>query len=130
MNKFESSKLKSPESEYEDLIKHYEDLNTQEALKPKIECGSHIKEFETMLTPLLKEKLLVALNTLETEEEALNSEERESANKALTPVVTMLKFLKERTNITEEKYNKLQTKYKSISRAVGIINSGKIDHNR
>ena len=47
MNKFESPNLESPENEfeeYEDLITHYEDLNAQEALKEKVECGPHIEE--------------------------------------------------------------------------------------
>ncbi|GMQ95129.1 MAG: hypothetical protein BMS9Abin13_240 [Patescibacteria group bacterium] len=121
-----------PESfdEHEDLIKYYEDLNAQEALKPKVEYGPHAEEFEKMLVPLLEEGLLAALNTIETEEEAMSSKERASAKEALIPLVSKMNFLKNRTDIDEKEFEKLHEQYKIISNAVGFINEGKVDHNR
>jgi len=142
MNKFESPNLESSDEEpdeepdeesdeeYEDLIKYHEDLIAQEALKEKVECGPHIKEFEAMLIPLLKEELLTVLNSIETEEEVLNSEEWDFAKEALIPLVDKMNFLKKRTNITDEEYGELHKKYKIISHAVGMVNQGIVDHNR
>ena len=86
---------KGPESfdEHKDLIKYYEDLEAQEKAKEKVEFGPHVEEFEELLIPLLKEEILGVLNAIETEEEALNSKERESAKKALIPIVDKIKFL-------------------------------------
>lgn len=138
MNNFESPNTESSENEseenefeeYADLIKQYEDFNAREALKPKVECGPHIEEFEEMVSPLLKEEFLDVLNKLETEEEAKNSQERESAKEALIPLVEKMHFLRDRTDITEEEYGRLHKKYKIISRATGMINGGKVDHAR
>ncbi|MBU1091290.1 hypothetical protein KKA27_00220 [Patescibacteria group bacterium] len=133
MNKFESSNLESPEKEfeeYEDLIKQYEGENVRESFGPKEECGPHIEEFEEILTPLLKEELLELLNNIEIEEEAMENKERESVKEALIPLVEKMNFLKKRTDIGEEEFEKLHEKYKIISRAVGMINGGNVDHNR
>ncbi len=116
--------------EHKDLIKHYEDLNSKEALKPKVEYSPHAEEFDKMLAPLLKEELLAILNTIETEKEAISSEERVSAKEALIPLVTKMNFLKNRTNIEEEEFEKLHRQYKIISNAVGFINNGMVDHDR
>ena len=122
---------KGPESfdEHKDLIKYYEDLEAQEKAKEKVEFGPHVEEFEELLIPLLKEEILGVLNAIETEEEALNSKERESAKKALIPIVDKIKFLDRRTNITEDELDELRKKYKIISDAVGFINGGKVNHN-
>ena len=138
MNNFESHNIESPKNEseenefekYADLIKQYEDFNAQEAIKPKVECGPHIEEFEEMVSPLLKEELLSVLNKLETEEEAKNSQEREATKEVLIPLVGKMNFLRDRTDITEEEYGRLHKKYKIISRATGMINGGKVDHTR
>lgn len=131
MNKFESpNKPETSHEEYEDLIKYYEDLEAEERAKEKVEFGPHAEEFEELLAPLLKEEILGVLNAIKTEEEALNSEEREFAKKALTPLVDKMKFLDRRTNISEEELEELRKKYKIISHAVGFINRGKVDHNR
>jgi|SRR3989344_619335 len=130
MNKFESNNLKTSNEGYRDLIKYYEDLEAQERSKEKVECDPRIKEFEELLAPLLKEKVLEVLSAIETEEEALNSEERESANKALISIIEKMKFLDRRTNITEEELDVLRKKYKIICNAVGFINNGMVYHDR
>ena len=133
MNTFESNNPGNShegDEEYENLIKYYEDLEAQERGKEKVEHGPHIEEFEEMLVPLLREEVLEVLGAIETEEEALNSEERESAKKALIPIVDKMKFLDWRTNITEKELEGLRKKYKIISNAVGFINNGIVDHDR
>ena len=133
MNKFESNKPETSHEEYEEykgLIEYYKGLEAQERAKEKVESGPHIEEFEEMLAPLLKEEVLEVLNAIETEEEALKSEERDSAKKALIPIVTKMRFLDWRTNITKEEYERIKAKYKIISNAVGMINNGMVDHDR
>jgi len=118
-----------PSDEYEDLIRYNEDLNAQEALKEKVECGPYVEEFEEMLIPLLEEEFLAVLNTIETEKEAEDSEERKFAKEALVPITERMNFLRARTDIEEEKFEKLYKKYETISRAVGMKNKGLINHN-
>lgn len=95
-----------------------------------IDCGPQIKQLEEVIAPFMTENTLFALREIKTEEEALNNEERGSAKKALNPILSQLRNLKEKTNITDEEYAKLYEKYKTLSRAVGIINSGAVDHSR
>lgn len=55
------------------------------------------------------------------------------AKRDLGPIVTalnILKDLKERGLIPPEKYEALKARYTYLSRAVGIINNGKVDHTR
>lgn len=95
-----------------------------------MECGPHIEELEAMLILHLREEVLVVLDTIKTKEEALNSQKRKSVKDALIPILEKLTVLREKTNITDDQYDKLYEKYKILSRAVGIINSGMVDHSR
>ena len=130
MNTFESSSAETSYEEYEGLIKYYEDLDAQERSKEKVEHGPHVKEFEELVAPLLKEEVLEVLRAIKTEVEALFSEERGSAGRALIPIVEKMNFLDLRTNITKEELNELRKKYKIITNAVGFINNGMVDHDR
>ena len=121
-----------PESfdEFEGLIEYYEEAEAKERLKPKVEHGPHIEELEVQMAPYLMEGTLAVLNEIKTEEEALKIDERRDALDALSFIAQKLRFLDWRTNITDEELEELQKKYKIISKAVGIINGGKVDHNR
>ena len=130
MNKFESNKPETSHEDHKGLIEYYENLEAEERSMEKVECGPHIEELEELLAPLLKEEVLKVLRAIETEEEALHSEERELAKKALFPIVDKMKFLDRRTNITEEELHRLRKKYKIISNATGFINNGMVDHDR
>ncbi len=72
---------------------------------------------------------LFAITNL-TPAEAPNHPTREPARKSLINIVTALKVLKEETNIPEDEYDALNTRYRQLSRAVGIINNGVVDHTR
>jgi hypothetical protein len=65
-----------------------------------------------------------------TPEEAPRHPTREPARKDLVPIVGLLNALKEETNIPEEKYEELKARYRNLSRAVGLINGGVVDHTR
>lgn len=109
----------------------------QETAKPEEskelrECESEITEFEEMILafelthPLEELHLIIDLRP----EDAPQHPLREPARLALIPIVARLNALKNETNISPEKYEELKAKYKRLSRAVGMINSNKVDHNR
>ncbi len=95
-----------------------------------MDSGPHIKELEAILAPFMMGDILATLRAVKTEKEALDNTERKSAKQALNLIFSRLKNLKEETNITDKEYDKLYEKYKTLSRAVGMINGGAIDHNR
>lgn len=116
--------------EYADLIKYYEDEEFMERLLPKEECGPHIDEFEEMIAPWLREDILKSLSSVETAEEAEENELRERAKEALIPILEKLRFLDRRTDISDVDLEKLRVTFKILSNATGLINSGKVDHDR
>ncbi|MEA2112769.1 MAG: hypothetical protein U9P50_02235 [Patescibacteria group bacterium] len=95
-----------------------------------IECSPHIEELEAMIIPFLEEEILSSLNTIKTEEEAKMSDERKTAHAAHILIFQKLKFLINETNISQEKYDKLDSKRKSLDRAIGTISRGIVDHDR
>lgn len=73
---------------------------------------------------------LYAITNL-TVEQAFAHPEREKAKKGLTHIFEMLTKLKSETNISTDVYDALYARYKTMSRAVGIINSqNEVDHTR
>ncbi len=136
MNTFESGGVENSRkkhdghAEYDDIIKHYEDSEAEEGAKEKVDCEPHIEEYESLIIAFEKVYSLENLRALQTEEEALNSEERESVKGALSSVYKKLEFLKKRTNVTDKRFGDLCKKYKIISNAVGFINNGVIEHDR
>jgi len=89
-----------------------------------------IKDLEAMFEIFLKEELLKNLNAIKTEEEALNSKERDFAKQGLTGMISKLKILGKGTDITNEEYSRMQDNYKILANAVGTINRGMVDHDR
>lgn len=60
---------------------------------------------------------------------------RDPAKEALKPILAKLDALKKRTDIPDEKYEELKSKWKILSRAVGMVNKGMVnkgmvDHTR
>ncbi len=58
---------------------------------------------------------------------------REAAKAALIPIVYILNELKDRAKskkFTKQKYEEIYEKYMHLSRAVGMINNNKVDHDR
>lgn len=92
------------------------------------ECAPYIEKLETIFAQLMNEEILTALNSIETYEEAMDSEERRSAKKALISILNTLKILKNETNISTEKYDKLYEKFRTLHHAVGMINDGIVRH--
>ena len=108
----------------------FKELKVEE--KDLRECGPEIVELEEMLVLFESENSLAELLLIIdlTPKEAPNHPIREPARNALIPIVAKLKMLKKETNISPEKQEQLRVKYMHLSRAVGIINNNKVDHNR
>ena len=111
------------------FIDHPEPVISPENLR---ECGPEITEFEGMLIAFESTHSLAELNSiidLKPEESRMHPV-REPARLGLIPIVTKLNILKKETNISDEKHKELNTKYRILSKAVGMINNDKVDHNR
>lgn len=111
------------------MLGHPERVIAPENLR---ECGPEIAELEKLLVAFEErhslEELLLIIDL--TPAEAPSQPIREPAKKDLIPIVALLKTLKEETNISPEKHDELKEKYMRLSRAVGIINNNRVDHNR
>ena len=96
------------------------------------DCAPEIAELEGLLETFENNHSLAELQLITdlTPEEASNHPIRKPANNDLTPIANLLDNLKNKTNIPPEKYEELQIKYKRLSRAVGILNNNKVDHDR
>jgi len=121
------------------------------------ECEPEIAEFEKMLESFETEHSLAKLHSIVDltlgellcyAREVKNSPEKQGllieptsedisryfmrkvAREALKPIVAKMNILKEETNISRERHDELKARYKRLSRAVGIINNSKIDHER
>ncbi len=107
------------EEEREVKTRHQEQL---------VEAAPHVAELESLLEPFMTEEMLATLNAVETEEEAMSSEDRTVARQALTPIFALLKFIGNQTNVPAETYGHLYDAFQTLSRAVGTINRGRVDH--
>lgn len=126
----EELKRQEENEQYDQWMKdHPEETITPEDLR---ECGPDIAEFEDMVKAFESEHSLSELHLIIdlTPEEALKHPIREPAKKDLAPIVAKLNMLKEETDISPERHKELKEEYMRLSRAVGIINNNKVDHNR
>jgi|SRR3989344_6424184 len=111
------------------LARHPEPVISQENLR---EVEPEITQFESMVTlfesthSLSKLHLIIDLTPQEAPKHAI----REPARVALIPIVALLNTLKKETNISTKKHEELKAKYRRLSRAVGMINNNKVNHNR
>jgi len=111
------------------LARHPEPVISKEDLR---EAGPEIVEFEAMIALFESMHSLEELHSIIdlTPGEAPKHPIREPARVALIPIVAKLNILKKETDITPGKHDELKAKYKQLSRAVGMINNNKVDHNR
>ncbi len=126
----EEQEKQDQEAQYEQWMKdHPETVTTPEKLR---ECAPEITAFEEMIASFEATYSLAELHAIIDlkPEDVVKYPVRESAKAALFPIVEQLNTLKEETNISTEKYQELKAKYKNLSRAVGMINNNKVDHDR
>jgi hypothetical protein len=101
--------------------------------QPEATLASYVpqaQEVEAMLSQFMSEPMLAILHLTRTADEAMNSTERTSAKQLRDAVFSKLKILQEETDIPKEEYDKLYEKYLTLSRAIGTINRGVVDHTR
>ena len=120
--------------EDEDRYKYWMESHPETKIAPENlrECGPEIKEFEEMIDLFESRHSLPELHAIIdlVPEEAPRHPVREPARLALDPILEKLHILKDETNISPEKYEALEARWKKISNAVGMINNNKVDHNR
>ncbi|MFA6076783.1 MAG: hypothetical protein WC735_01765 [Candidatus Paceibacterota bacterium] len=111
------------------LARHPEPVISPENLR---DCAQEVTNFEFLVGIFESRFSLAELNSIIdlTPADAPKHPVREPARLALIPIVEKLNALKKETNISPEKFEELKAKYKIISRAVGIINKNKVDHDR
>lgn len=129
-NAEEQNLSEEQEEQYKQWMKdHPETVIAPEDLR---ECGPEIAEFEEMLASFELTHSLAELHLIIDlkPEDAPKYPLREAAKAALIPIFAKLNILKKETNIAPEKHEELKEKYTHLSRAVGIINNNKVDHNR
>ena len=85
------------------------------------ELLSKLQVFEAMFS-------VGELITITDAAEAYKSGTRKRAAKSLNPIEVKLKYLKDKTNISAEKYAEIDAWYKRLSSAVGYINGNKVLH--
>lgn len=123
---------KQQEQENLEWLAYYLAGNPEPVIENLREAGLEIAELETMITSFESAHSLEALHLIIDLDPAEASKHpiREPAKLALIPIVAKLNIFKKETNISTEKHNELKEKYMRISRAVGMINGNKVDHNR
>jgi hypothetical protein len=102
------------------------DRNTLPSGEPEIAAlEQYFAEFETKF-PLVE---LHAITTL-SKENGYKHPLRDEAKASLGPITEMIHVLEEETNTSAEKIIEYTNRYKLLSRAVGIISGGVVDHTR
>lgn len=85
-------------------------------------------EVEALLAEWLTPEKLEPLQAIETAAEAAASPERQTAKQALTEILSRIKILE--TTLPAAEIDQLMKRHRILSRAVGVINSGRVDHSR
>lgn len=96
----------------------------------KRECAVEIEKFNRLVAEFEAAFSIEHLLSIQTEEEARRDEVREAAKPALKPILDQLKALQRETDISSQELSAAQAAWKRISNAVGMINSGRVDHDR
>jgi hypothetical protein len=105
-------------------------LANEEKQKTPETGGPEISKMEAAFVLFELNHPIEALLAITTAEEAEKSEERKSAHDALKLLLAQLNSLTSENYIAPEQYQKLKERFQRLSRAVGIISGGKVDHTR
>ena len=134
MNMFQRSPVEDPkaatpeqQSYYESwLADHPESQISQELFET---CESRIAELLRSFETVHSVAELYAVTEI-TLENALESSMRQAAKVSMRPLAELLLVIKEKHGSTSREYNEVLPRYQYFSRAVGMINGGKVDHTR
>jgi|GEM_PF-1929075 len=125
----EEREYKKGQEEFDALFAQFEKTHSLEALHAITELTPELIGVFDLDTATQFEQIAEALEKL-SPEDAEKYKIRATARNDLAPIYAALKTLKETTKISETEYEELKTASKTLSRAVGMINRGKIDHTR
>ncbi len=94
------------------------------------DCEIEVSVLENLFESFEQDHSLEALLSITelTPEESKTHPIRTPAREALELMTPILDYLKEETNIANERHETLVEKYKQLSRAVGFINNNKVRH--
>lgn len=130
----ENIKSKGPELTAEQVAEAAEHLKDYpEAIvtpEDRPESGPEIAEFEALVTAFEAEHSIEALMAITdlTPSQAAVHPIRQPARAALIPIAAKLNAIE--PNVSDATFNELKARYMRLSRAVGVINRNKVDHNR
>ncbi len=121
-------------AEEEELLKQWmeDHPEPESSQKELVESGPFVAEFEKLVASFESTFSLAELHAI-TElapEDAPHHPVREPAKEALIPILDKLRALQNETSIAPERFEELKAAYARLSRAVGVIRSGKVDHDR
>lgn len=127
----EELERREQEEAYEDWMKEHPRV----VIPPeeRREAGPEIERFEQMIADFEATYSLEELHAITelTFETAKDHPLRAPANKAISPIVTLLNALEEETDISPERHDALKAEYRRLSRAVGVIGKDdKVDHTK
>ncbi len=139
--KLEVQRLEAERLGKEIMVKHKEKMEklrqqkgkkyyVEEPVEIRRECNPEIEVLENLLIPFESKDFLHKFKDIAVEKDALNYNERGSANKIICPILVKLDIIDKKTNIIPEKYKELRVRYNKIANAVGMINSGIVYHDR
>lgn len=114
-------------AEFEEMIVSFECKHSLETLRLITEITPELKKLFLDESDMSVEQIESAINNL-TPEDAEKYKTKTAARKDLNLIVKKMNILETETNISPEKYKKLNAKYIILSRAVGIVNGNKVDH--
>jgi hypothetical protein len=113
-------------SEFQMLCQKFKEAHSLENLNAILDITP---ELYKLFAPDKDTQIETVLSNLPPEE-ALKYKTRSPALKDLKPIVALMNKIEKETNISPTEFDKLNDAYKILSRAVGMINNGKIDHTR
>ncbi len=112
----------------EEHLSRYSGVEKSEA--ERRDCEKEVAEFQVMLEDFEARHSLDELNAIIDlrPEDIEKYPLRQSAKKALIPIVTLMNALEEQTNISHERFDELKARYQRLHKAVGMINNNKVRH--
>ena len=90
--------------------------------------GPEVEKIEGLIKDFGAKHDLDELSAILSVEDVSSANGRDSAKLDLVAIHETLRYLLDNTNITTEKYNELDGKFNVLSKAVGIINRGRVEH--